>query len=145
MIRRVAFLAVLAFTGAALVISPELSRAPTWSDVMICIFAAIGAGIAGLLMMRLWQRDLVWLVLAALLTTALGGLIGGVITMAEVALRPPSPFGTYWLAPVQMLAMSAAFPFLLMVETIWKIPVWLAGMALAAWIIRGRMWGRKPA
>jgi hypothetical protein len=141
MIRRFAFLLVLALTGAALVIGPDLSRGLTWADVTLSLFAATGAGIAGLLLTRLWQRSLAWLVLAAVLTTGLGGLIGGVITMTGMALRPPSPFGTYWLPPVQMLGMSVAVPFMLMAETIWKIPLWLAGMALAAGIIRGS----KPA
>jgi hypothetical protein len=137
--RMVAFPVVLALTGAALVIQKPRTFISMDFDMWLLGLAGIAAAMAGVATRRLWVMGRAMLVLAPFLTTALGGLIGGVLFLTALALFPSLTDAPFHPPLLQTLAMALMVPFLLMVETLWKIPVWLAGMGCAAWIMRSRM------
>ncbi len=139
MIRRLIFATVLAFAGAVLVIGVRVPPTLAWADLSLVLFAASGAAIAGLLLMRHWQRGFGWLVVAAILTTALSGFIGGAMLMTEMAVHAPGHVGIYWLAHLRLLGLATSYPFVLMAETTWSFPVWLVAMIIAAWVARAGM------
>jgi hypothetical protein len=137
--RMVAFPVVLALTGAALVIQKPRTFISMDFDMWLLGLAGIAAAMAGVATRRFWVMGRAMLVLAPFLTTALGGLIGGVLFLTALAMLPSLTDAPFHPPILQTLAMALMVPFLLMVETLWKIPVWLAGMGCAAWIMRGRM------
>ena len=134
-----AFLVVLALTGAALVVQEAGTFISLDFDMWLSGLAGVAAAMAGVATRRLWVMGRGILVLAPFLTTALGGVIGGVLFLTALAMFPSLTDAPFHPPILQTLSLALVAPFLLMVETLWKIPVWLAGMGCAASIMRGRM------